>query len=102
MLTVLHALVVEDLQAVERAAVIDAALDDDVVVAIRMIGDVGDVEDQLLIVEQIERDAAPLERFEQQLLLDPHAAVEHADASAYSPQSSSSCGASASVSGESA
>ena len=42
--------------------------------------DVGDVEDQLLIVEQIERDAAPLERFEQELLLDPHAAVEHADA----------------------
>ena len=32
-LTVSHALIVEDLQAVERAAVIDAALDDDVVVA---------------------------------------------------------------------
>ena len=46
-----------------------------------MIGDVGDVEDQLLIVEQIERDAAPLERLEQQFLLDAHAAVEHADAS---------------------
>ena len=42
--------------------------------------DVGDVEDQLLIVEQIERDAAPLERLEEELLLDPHAAVEHADA----------------------
>ena len=77
----LHALVVQDLQAVERAAVVDAALDDDVVVLVGMVVDVGDVEDQFLIVEQIERDAALLERLEQQLLFDADAAVEDADLS---------------------
>ena len=66
-----------------------------------MVVDVGDVEDQLLVVEQVERDAALLERLEEQLLFDADAAVEDADLAAYSPQSSSSCGASASVSGSS-
>jgi hypothetical protein len=75
----LHALIVQDLQAVERAAVIDAALDDDVVVLVGMVLDVGDVEDQLLIVEQVERHAALLERLEEQFLFDADAAVEHAD-----------------------
>jgi hypothetical protein len=48
-------------------------------VLVRVVVDVGDVENQLLIVQQIERDAAALERLEQQLLFDAHAAVEHAD-----------------------
>jgi hypothetical protein len=75
-----HALVVENFEAVERATVVDAALDDHVVVAIRVVDDIGDVEDEFLVVNQIERDAAAIERLEEQLFLDPDAAVENADA----------------------
>ncbi len=57
----------------------------DVVVLVGVLADVGDVEDQFLIVEQVERDAAPLERFEEQFLFDAHAAVKHADSGVTHP-----------------
>ena len=47
--------------------------------------DVGDVEDERLIVEQVEIDAAARERLEQQLLLDADAAIEDADAHLLAP-----------------
>jgi len=65
--------------------VVDAALDDDVVVLVGMVVDVGDVENQFLIVEQVQRDAALFERLEQQLFFRADAAIEDADSQPGAP-----------------
>src|SRR5207247_162887 len=78
---------VEDAQGVQRARVMQAALEDDIEAG----GFRPQVEDELAVVHPLDVHPAPGEGLEQQLLLGPDPGAENSNP--HSPQSSSSSGA---------
>src|SRR6266540_2853598 len=70
-----HTGVVERLQRVERARVMDAALQHNIIWILSFI----QVKDHLVVVDPHILQTAPIHLLKQQLLLDPHARAEDAD-----------------------
>ena len=76
----LDAAVVEDVQAVERPCMADAAFHHHVEIGelVAEARSLRDLKDQLAVVDQLQVHPAPLELFEEQLLLGAHARIQNA------------------------